>query len=773
MLEQEVLPAVPASPAAPSVAFTPLLRNKLVAPRLWPGHLERPQLVRRLADSVAPGRLTYVGAPVGCGKSTLLALYARQIAPQARLAWYTVDAADNIATSFWAYVIAALTEAVGDAARRAGRVLAAPGTTIIDDVLPTLINDLTPLADPVTLIIDDYDAVTALEIHRTLGFLVEHLPPSLSLIVASRQQPPACWPTSRLVGRSVLLDLGPKDLRLSREEAARLLEQEVGAPLPVADVDLLYDRTEGWCAGLHLAALSLRGRTDTDRHEFVQAFSGTDRGIAEYLMTELLDREPAPVRTFLRRTSILDRYCAELCDHVTGDRDAGQYLQRAEHDHLFVIELDNRGAWFRYHRLLRDILLRELHRSEPDLIPLLHSRAADWLQEQGLLIEAVRHAVAAGDTDTAGRLIRADYFRVANDGDLSTVVSWFDSMGRSILQADGRLLVARSMTAVLAGDLDGALAWLDEASGSDSMNARLRKRVDAKKALLHQMRGYAAGDVAEARRWSNTALHDLPRDTVWYDLSLVHTALADRRRGECEAALYGFRRCLARADAGDLHLLAVQAKGGLLLAYCDLGRLETARDWTERTAHDERWRRLDEHCMTYARHYVAGWLDLGDDRPDTAEPHLRRALELVRRGPYRLELVEVLTALAEARDRLGDDESAAALRARAGRILARCPDHGRLMGPPTPAVEEEPAPTPAGQAQGAQGDGHDHGLTERERMVLGILAEGLTSAQMARRLHVSERTIAAHLRAIYRKIGVGNRSAATRYALDHHLVAGR
>jgi LuxR family maltose regulon positive regulatory protein len=734
-------------------AFTPLLHNKLVPPRLWPGYLQRPRLVGRLADCAAPGRLTFVGAPVGCGKSTLLALFARRVRPPARLAWYTADAGDNAVTAFWAYVIAALADAVGDRAGRAGRVLAAPGTTVLDDVLPTLINDLTGLDEPVTLVIDDYDVVTAPAIHASLGFLVEHLPASLSLVVASRRQPPAEWRASRLRARNLLVDLGPKELRLTRAEAARLLEQEVGAPLPDADVGLLYDRTEGWCAGLHLAALSLRGRSDI--HEFVECFSGADRNIAEYLMAELLNREPPAVRTFLRRTAILERYTAELCDHVTGGHDAARLLYRAARDDLFLVALDNHGTWFRYHRLLRDILLRELAATEPDLIPQLHRRAAAWLQAHGIPVEAVRHAVAAGDLDAAGRLIRADYFRVANDGHLAAVVSWFDAMGPAILRADPRLLVARAMTAVLAGDLDGGLAWLDEADSSPRLNPGLRSRLEAKRAMVCQMRAYAAGDVAEARRWSRPALSELPPHDVWYTVSLVHAAYADRRRGEDETAVHEFRRCLARADAAGHHLMTVQAKGGLLVTYCGLGRLDAARQWSERAARDERWKRLDEHCLTYARHYVAGWLDLADGRLDTAEPHLHRALELALRGPYRIELVEVLNALAETRDRLGRAESAAALRGRARRTFATCPDPGRLLG-----VDERPLPSDGGN------------LTQRERAVLGVLAEGMTSAQMARRLHVSERTIAAHLRAIYRKIGVRNRAAATRYALDHHLTVG-
>ncbi|MET7394021.1 LuxR C-terminal-related transcriptional regulator [Dactylosporangium sp. NPDC005572] len=406
--------------------------------------------------------------------------------------------------------------------------------------------------------------------------------------------------------------------------------------------------------------------------------------------------------------------------------------------------------------MLRDVLRRELDRMEPGLEPILHGRAADWLQQHGMVADAVRHAMAAGDTVCARDLVHRDYFRVANDGQVSTAISWFDTLGAATLQSDARLLVARAMTAVLSGDLEGGLAWLQEAEGRPDLDPATRDDIEAKTALLHQMHSYADGDMARACDWSAVALRRVPRDDVWHGTALAHAAGVDLRRGEDDTALHALRRCLTRADATAHHLLAVRAMGNLQVLYCGRGDRDAVREWVDRAAGDPRWQRLDEHTLTYARHFAEGWLALAEDRPEAAEPCLDRAWELVRRGPYRVEQAEVRATLAIARARLGRTADAAGLRADVKRILAGCPSPGRLV-------------VPAGESAAGPETGAGGRLTEREVAVLAVLAEGLTNAQMARRLHVSERTVAAHLRAIYRKIGVGTRSAATRYALDNNL----
>ncbi|HTJ34669.1 MAG TPA: LuxR C-terminal-related transcriptional regulator [Dactylosporangium sp.] len=742
-------------PSVAPLGVSGLLLSKLVPPQLPPGHLPRAALIDRFSRLAAPGHLTVVEAPAGSGKSTLLALWARTTAKPMPVAWYSCDESDNDPVRFWAYVAASLEFSAGGVAARAGRMLTAPGTSLLGDVLPALINDLITRTDPLTLVIDDYDVISEPAIHETISFLVEHLPPSLNLVVVSRLQPPALWPTSRWRGRRILLELGPNDLRLTRAEAAELLAHELGEPLPVADVDVLYDRTEGWCAGVHLAALSLRNRPDVD--DLVASFSGTEQHVADFLMTEVLDGQSQQMRTFLRRASVLDRLCAELCAHVTGAADALARLRRAEHDQLFLISLDNRGHWFRFHHLIRDVLRHELDQTEPDLVASLHRRAAEWHQAHGMAIEAVGQAIASEDLALAGRLVGADYFSMANGGRVATVLRWFDAI-EPVLHADHELLLARAMTAMIAGDADGALAWLDEARAAGEADQRVTDDVDGIIALVQQVRSYGRGSLQEARRWSQMALEQIGEDQVWYGTSLSFAALASYRLGDNEAAISDFRRCLARADASQYHVLAVRSMGGLAMLYLSCGDLPAAHHWVERAGHDSRWHLLDEHFQSFARHFVLGRFDLANGHPEQAEPRLRRANELVRRGPLRLEQVEVLAALAQACGELGHDRDAARFHKAGQQILDTCCSPGHLLGVDSGRL-----------VTAAAGEPDLDGLTERERTILAVLAEGLTNAQIARRLHVSDRTVASHLRSIYRKTGASNRGAATRYALDHRL----
>lgn len=473
------------------------------------------------------------------GKSTALAAWLRTV--PGPTAWYSVDESDNEVHRFWSYALAGLAEVAGEESgvgRRSQRLLAAPGTSVLDDVVPVLVNELCACATAVTLVLNDYHLIHDQRIHATLGRLIEHLPPSLSLVVSSRFGPPSTWPISRLRAENILVEIGAKDLRFTRAEAARLLTKEICAPLSDADIDVLYDRTEGWPAGLHLAALSLQGCTDV--HGLITAFSGTVRHITDYLMEEVLDRQPPRMRTFLRRTSILGRLSASLCDCVTDADDAADHLHRAEHELQFLTALDNEGSWFRYHHLIADVLQRELQHTEPQLVPVLHRRAAAWHQEHGLPVDAVRHALAAADVATAGDLITTDYFQVANNGQLATVLGWFDAIGEPAVRGDAKLLAARAMTALIANDLSVAKSWIDLAVSVDAdTGGQSRADLGAKDALVEQLYSYAHGDMGRALGWSREALRLIPQDQVWHDLSRSNAAFVDTRLNHFDEAVEG------------------------------------------------------------------------------------------------------------------------------------------------------------------------------------------------------------------------------------------
>jgi LuxR family transcriptional regulator, maltose regulon positive regulatory protein len=300
-----------------------VLRTKLTIPQLWPGALPRSALTDYLTAAGVPGRLILVVAGAGWGKSTLLAQWHDQDPHPERFGWLSLESGDNDPTRFWVYALAALAPLGEGLSRVSARLLSAPGTSPVDDVVPALINELTVVGDPVTLVLDDYHLISNDEVHAAMAVLVEHLPRTLRLVISSRTCPPL--PVVRLRGRGELVDISSEDLRLSVEESKELIEQELPGTLGAEGLALLCERTEGWVTGLHLAALSLRGHPDPER--LVQEFAGDDRHIGAYLLTEVLQQQPAEVRSFLRATSILTQFSAALCDAVTARDDSAEVVE--------------------------------------------------------------------------------------------------------------------------------------------------------------------------------------------------------------------------------------------------------------------------------------------------------------------------------------------------------------------------------------------------------------------------------------------------------------
>jgi ATP/maltotriose-dependent transcriptional regulator MalT len=374
-----------------------LLATKLTIPPVRSDLVARPRLVRSL-EACMEHPLTLLAAPAGFGKTVLLSAWARQ---RQSVGWVSLDSSDNDPAQLWTYVLAALDRLHPGLDAKPLSLLQAEQSAPIETVLVALINALGALQQHVTLVLDDYHLIEDLPIHRAMTFLLDHLPPPFHLVIASRSDPPL--PLSRLRVRHHLLELRADDLRFTIEEAATFLNEIMGLQLTADHVAALEARTEGWIAGLQLAALSMQGRSDIAG--FVSAFTGSHRYIVDYLTEEVLHQHPEPIRTFLLQTSLLDRLNGSLCEAVTGRQDGQTTLEHLEQANLFLLPLDDERHWYRYHHLFAEALRFRLTQAQPDLLPVLHQRASAWFEGHDFLPEAITHAFAARDFERAVTLI--------------------------------------------------------------------------------------------------------------------------------------------------------------------------------------------------------------------------------------------------------------------------------------------------------------------------------------------------------------------------------
>ena len=431
----------------------PLVDSKLHLPGRRAGAVPRPRLADRLARGLE-GRLTLVSAPAGFGKTTALVELVEVVAGAGpsgpAVAWVSLDEHDDEPGLFWSYVVAALQRVAGEVGAAALPLLQGPPSDSELGVA-ALLNDLGDLPRDVVLVLDDYHSVASGEIHDAVGYLLGHLPPRVHLVLATRADPPL--PLSRLRARGELVEIRSADLRFTRDEAADYLAGSMGLALAPADVTTLAVRTEGWAAALQLAALSLQDRDDTA--EAVAAFAGDDRFIVDFLTEEVLGRQPADVREFLLRTCVLRRLTGPLCDAVTGQTGGAARLAALDRANLFLVPLDDRRQWYRYHHLFADVLRAHLTERHPDEVAELHLRASRWLHAEGDDSAAVEHALAGGDPERAAELMELALPAVQRERREAELARWARSVPAEVVRA----------RPVLAVGFVGALAQVSDFAG--------------------------------------------------------------------------------------------------------------------------------------------------------------------------------------------------------------------------------------------------------------------------------------------------------------------
>jgi LuxR family transcriptional regulator, maltose regulon positive regulatory protein len=533
----------------------PLIATKLYVPRLRRGLVARPRLldrVRRGADS----RLTLVSAPAGFGKTTLLADWSHEAdGTDRRLAWLSLDASDHEPASFWTYVVSALQAALPGVGASALELISSSMPT--DLVLTALLNELAAAPGDVWLVLDDYHLVDSREVSEGMTFLLTHLPPQVHVVLSTRADPDL--PLARWRVRGELVEIRVADLRFTYDEAAEYLTEVTGLHLTAGDVEALEERTEGWIAALQLAALSMQGRDDASG--FIAQFAGTDRYLVDYLVDEVLAHQPEPVREFLLRSAVLDRFTGPLCDAVVGRGDGRDMLTTLERANLFLVPLDDQREWFRYHHLFADVLQARVLAERPDLVPQLHQRASRWFEAHDFAEEAIRHALAARDFDRTVCLMELAVPAVRRHRHEAMLFGWLKVLPGDAVRSSPVLSVFYGYLLMISGDLDGFEARLDDADralagvpeGAAPPWAQteelrtLPATIAVYRASLAQARGDVAGTAEHARRALELAG---PGDHLARGGAAGFLGLAAWARGDVSSALTTFAQAVASLHAG-------------------------------------------------------------------------------------------------------------------------------------------------------------------------------------------------------------------------------
>ncbi len=735
-----------------------LVRTKLTPP-VPRGLVARDELVEALADGLSRP-ITVILGPAGSGKTTLMSQWQLCSEPEQSVAWLSLDASDNEPTRFWIYVIAALRSVVCEVGDAALRLLRAPGVGLIEEALPALLNDLLETPRGTVLVLDDYHVIHDELIHGAMAFFLEQLPRDHRVVIASRSQPPL--PLARLRARGSLSEIDPGQLGFSESDAARLLNDVHRLGLADGAVRRLHWRTEGWAAGLYLAALSLHGRERAD--ELIESFAGSDRRIVDYLGAEVLEQQPDEVLTFLLRTSVLERLCGPLCDAVTGRGDGQAMLERIERSNAFLVPLDARREWYRYHHLFAELLRHELGRREPEAVAPLHRRAASWLLDAGLISDAVRQMVAAGDVDGIADVVVSHWLAFLNAGERATVEEWLDAIPDERILSNGYLCLARAGVSAWPADPQAnstrheeIFPWLDHVERAQVHSPGQDRSVWLQATLLRASTWELLGDMRQTQELAEQ-ISPLDGSSPWHPLATYLRGVSTRWLGD-DAVAAEMLTATTRLGRQHMPVVAVIAYGHLALIAAD------HENWHECKANIDGAfaligeAGLDEYWVGALAHVANGRVLRHARKLREAETELERAVSLGRRGVGVVDMAYALLMLADLRSELGDGRSARELVVDARERIANAPD----PGPPVPRLLEQAERNLHLAAPHDLGSIVVEEVTAREHAVLKLLPTGLSAREIGDQLGVSRNTIKTHTKSLYRKLGAtGRRDAVAR-----------
>ncbi|HOU15059.1 MAG TPA: LuxR C-terminal-related transcriptional regulator [Anaerolineae bacterium] len=757
-----------------------LLQTKLYRPTPRPDLIPRVRLCERLYAGLWTGdtfgrKLTLIAAPAGFGKTTLILDFGLWILdvsrPKSKIenlksAWLSLDEADNDPARFLRYVIAALQSALPEVGREAVALLESGAPPALEEALTSLINAIAAAACPVILTLDDYHVIHHAGIEPLVTFLLDHQPPNLHLIIASRSDP--ALPLARLRARGQLLEVRARDLRFTEAEAAAFFTQTMGLTLRSEWVAALEQRTEGWIAGLQLAALSMQGRDDAQT--FIQDFTGSQHFVLEYLVDEVLRRQPEALQRFLLETSILQRMCAPLCDAVTASAASEEALADLQRRNLFVIPLDNEHYWFRYHHLFAEFLKSHLKRTRADALPALHRRAAEWFQAHQYPEEALYHAFAIPDYAYVSRLVVDNWRRVYHTGRLDTAVQWLESLPGDLLHQSPALGVAYCWTLFIRGDYERIAFYLDDITqafdrmvavgelpiGHPEYNIILHQVV-LLRAIVLRHRGDVAGaiqevehllpTVAELRQTLGQVVVDMGYTACYSQMGYNYVAANDFERAD---------EYLSRVSS---HARACGNFFSLAHATMEWARIHLVQGHVERAEEICRRELALAEQPEYANYpaFCLIQLALADvlrvkQAWDEAESLLRQGLDTARRSGHAYYLAQGYLIAARLHHAQGKSAQAHEDVRQAEQIAAAI--HNRFLDDAIAQTRQ----TLASHAAPAQP--LIEPLSERELDVLRLICAGKSNQEIADELFIALDTVKRHANNLYGKLGVSRRAQA-------------
>jgi LuxR family maltose regulon positive regulatory protein len=727
----------------------PLLEAKLGKPRLRAGVIPRVRLFDAL-DRLETSEVTVISGPAGSGKTVLVSSWLAAH-PDVRTAWATLDAHDDDPVRLWTYVAHAVDRVRPGLARPALARLGLPRSNV-ETAIDELLNGLAGFDGQVVIVLDDLHRVSSENCLRSLGYAFERLPDSSRVIVTTRSDPGRRL--SRLRARGALGELRAREIAFTAEEAHELIVERVGVPVTEEDIQILVERTEGWPAGISLAALWLSGIDDPGTS--IRQFSATHRHIADYLTFEVLETVDDETRNFLLKTAILDRFSAQSCDAVLGADDSDRMLAELERSNLFLIALDGRGDWYRYHHLFRELLLMELTSTSPELVPNLHRLAADWFHANGLVEDALSHA-AEVDEHELSRLLAAEHLNLIRAGSIDVLMRYLDMLSDAELERRPVAAAAGAIVAGSQGQPTGKRRRLEQlADGSRAGLDAEQRYVEVVVALsrasfLDQPLDFT---LENARRCVTLARSDVPDLLV---IALAVLGYASYLRGDSMAARVAVEEAVALPDAPrQLHGF-IYARSLHALLECDLGHPQTAEADARATVDEARQLGLAGTWSAGFAHHALGQALLQLERSQEAERELERAEVLRRARDRRLDHAHTLFALAMARIARGRLTLAATEFDAAREHLDAFAGVGRLerlADDVERRLEEGRAGSPKSVEQ----------PTLAELAVLRLLATDLSQREIGSELFLSMNTIKTHTRHLYGKLGVRSRDDAVHRA---------